>query len=159
KGSSGLIVEDNTCHTNHNWSMGFNGTKNTVFRRNVLTWCENLIDAMDKPESKTEPKSCADLFCATDEEAGGHASNNVQIYNNLMVGGKRSFLTGSGQRVTTLASVYIGYNTIVGRPTTIKDTFNIGSPKTGEAHNKTVIENNVILAHPQQPGGIAKIAS
>lgn len=159
KGSSGLVIEDNTCHTCHNWAMGFNGTKNTIFRRNVLTWCENLVGAMDKPATKDAPASCADLFCATDEEKGGAASFGVQIYNNLMVGGKRSFLTGDGQRVTTLSSVYIGYNTIVGRPTTIKDTFNIGSPKTGESHNKTVIENNIILKHPQQPGGLAKVAS
>lgn len=109
-GSRDVLIENNLIHNTYHSSIGVNGSKNCIVRGNRV-FSKNTL-----PIIKTAPSG----INIGDEVAlwqlSGQRSENVQIYNNLVVGTYRCFDIRAGQYVTRLKNVHVAYNTWIGRP-------------------------------------------
>lgn len=145
KGSVGVIIRYNTVHTNNHWGYGFNYASGAQIYGNIGYWCDNLAGAMGKDGP-------GDLFTCGSERADPENpkeaySPDIQIYNNLLVGGKRALLLGGEGRPVQFVRGYVGYNTLVGyevagkaKPVLVWATLSTAQ------HQDTLVENNVIIA-------------
>lgn len=149
KGSVRPIIRYCVTHTNNHWNLGINETTGAKIYGNISYWCDNLVAAMDKDT----PSDCFtvgnELVISQGNEYPERATlNDVYIYNNLFIGGKRTFMISSGSsgRPCAFKRGYIGYNTWVGRAAT--DEVVTWGLYANNRHENTVVENNVILIHP-----------
>ncbi len=159
KGSVRPVIRCNICHTNYHWSLGFNNTDGAVIERNIVYWCDNLTDAMDK-------KWPADGFVGGSERASAEnpkeaRSPDMRITGNLFVGYlKRAWLLGSTGRPVQFVDSRVEDNTIVGRVTfgEVWPAFTWTALKAA-LHENTVVSENVIIWQAgargvsYQPGG------
>ena len=145
KGSIGVIIRGNTIHTNNHWSLGFNYAAGAKIYNNTVYWCDNLAGAMGKDGP-------GDLFTCGSERADPENpkeaySPDIQIYNNLLVGGKRALLLGGEGRPVQFVRGYIGYNTLVGYEVEgkVKPVLVWAVLSTAQ-HQNTLVENNIVVA-------------
>jgi hypothetical protein len=152
KGSVRPVVRNNVIHTNYHWCLGFNNTNGATLEGNIVYWCDNLIEAMDKANP-------ADGFVGGSERASPEnpreaLAPNMRIVGNLFVGAlKRAWLLGSTGRPVQFVDSLIAENTIIGRATPGKPghTFTWTELKSAPHVNTTVAEN-VILWEPDTQG-------
>lgn len=159
KGSIRPVIRGNICHTNYHWSLGFNNTDGAVIDRNIVYWCDNLTEAMDKQWP-------ADGFVGGSERASAESPKeartpNTAIVGNLFVGYlKRAWLLGGTGRPVQFVDSRVEDNTIVGRVTfgEVRPAFTWTALKAA-LHENTTVCGNVIVWQAggrgisYQPGG------
>jgi hypothetical protein len=145
KESTGTIIRKNIVHTNNHVHLYVVGGQDSQVYGNTVYYCQNLkeISRGDVPDG----------IVIGDETKTGTLPTVAGIwYNNLVVGMGRALNVRNNADTyrTVLKNAYIGYNTFVSNGDT-RFAIQLNSA-AGEPHSNTLVENNLVLGHPQAEG-------
>lgn len=148
RGAIRTIVEGNIVHTCVSAHIYIQHAKDNIIRNNII-----YHTGMDSFKWRGTPRMAGDGILIADETESYYFvhSSGDSIYNNIVVN-TSSLLwvrNGSPMQNTQLNKTYIGYNTLIGGPETLRGFLvNDNTTDVNRQHINSIVENNIIANVP-----------